>query len=111
LIKDIRRKLKRDIERLQAAREQEVPADQVRPSEEAMRDSERFKPRPKAPGPRQRQEAERNLQREAEAVAKAERRDRVEVIVELEEAAAARPYKVEFRAVEEGPFYRPTRLG
>lgn len=110
LIIDIRRQFKTDAGDLIAAA-LDVPEDEERPSERALRESERFKSRPHKPTERQQAEAQKNLEREATKISETERRAREEVLEELEKKAQDRPFKVEFKAVVEGPFYRPHRFG
>lgn len=110
LITDLRKRFKKDLRDLKA-RAADKPAAEERPSEVAMRASEKFKVKRRQLSERQQQEAQEKLEREVARVAAAKGRDPEEVRAELEQAAASRPFQVRFSAVEEGPFYRPERFG
>jgi hypothetical protein len=60
---------------------------------------------------RKTREADELFDREVKRIVNQERRDDHEVRKQLESEVAARPFKVELRAIDEGPFYKPERLG
>lgn len=111
LISDLRRRFKRDTDALSAQTEEQEAEDRERPSESAMRDSEKFKASQRPPSERKKKTAEEKLSREAKRRAEVEHRSPEEVAAELVEAATARPFQVSYTTVEEGPFYRPERMG
>jgi hypothetical protein len=111
LVKDIRRRFREDVKRLEAAREQEDRPDEPRASEEAMMDTEKFKTGPSAPSDKKKAEGDKNLDNTATKVSETTGKDKGEVRKELEDRTRRRRYEVEFRSIPEGPFYRPTRFG
>lgn len=81
-----------------------------RPSEEAMRSSEKFKQKRSRPSPKKTKEAQDNLEDVARREAERSNRDVAEVKREIETQMRNRPYMVTLEPVPEGPFYRPERL-
>jgi hypothetical protein len=91
----------------QAAPENGAP----RPSEAAMEESAKFKPSVVTPTSVQQEEAERNLDQEATQRAEASGLPKARVLPELRERTTKKHWEVDFKAIAEGPFYRPVRLG
>jgi hypothetical protein len=85
--------------------------EEARPSVAAMEDSAKFTTTVPEPTPSQREEAQRNLERKATERAEITGEPKEDVLKELAEATAQKRWEVEFAAIPEGPFYRPTRLG
>lgn len=111
LVKDIRASYEEELADLKAANEQKAPPDQPRASEEAMMETEKFKPRPASPSDEQEAEGKRNLEDAASKIAEATGRKKSDVVKELQEAAQKRRFAIDFQTIHEGPFYRPHRLG
>jgi hypothetical protein len=88
-----------------------VVKEEPRPSAAAMEDSAKFKASAPEPTPPQREEAQRNLERKATERSEITGEPREEVLRELVEQTERKRWEVEFAAIPEGPFYRPTRLG
>jgi histidine kinase/DNA gyrase B/HSP90-like ATPase len=109
LMVDLRRELERSCASAEAAavRRHEGP----RPSEQAMREAERLKPRRPAPSPQKVETAEENLRHEALALAEQSGVPLEKAIADKERETAERPFRADFRAIPEGPFYRCERLG
>jgi hypothetical protein len=113
------RGLVKDMRSARSAQETEVEAEEQnqegekkpRASEAAMAESEKFKAAPPHPSPAKIAEARRTLQETAESVAKVTGKTQESIIEELTARAAQRKFEVEFKAIEEGPFYQPKRLG
>jgi hypothetical protein len=111
LVRDIRRQYKEQLDRLKAQAEQEQRPDEPRPSEEAMAETEKFKPRSATPSDKKKAEGEKNLEDAATKEAETTGKSKNQAKKDLEENARKRRFAVEFQAIPEGPFYRPHRLG
>jgi hypothetical protein len=111
LISDIRKRFKKQVKALKVVNEEDLEEGEERPSETAMRQSEKYKASRRQPSEGKRRNAQKRLDREADKVSETERRKREDVIAEFEEQATKRPFRVSYVSVEEGPFYRPERLG
>jgi hypothetical protein len=111
LVKDLRRKFEDLGAELEAKAKNKQSQDEPLPSETAMEQSEKFKGGVPEPTSAQAEEAERNLQHEAQQRADASGRSKEEVLAELQAQTAKRRWDLDFAAIPEGPFYRPTRLG
>ena len=111
LVKDMRRQYKEQIEELNAVAEQESQGETPRPSEEAMMDTEKFKPRPGPVSDKKKAEAKKNLENAATKISETTGKEKKKVVEELEGKTVQRRFAVEFQAIPEGPFFRPHRLG
>lgn len=111
LVRDMRAAYKEEKSTLEAAAQQESRPDEPRPSEEAMMETEKFKPRPEAPSDKKKAEGKKSLADAATKIAETTGKQKDDVVRELEAAAERRRFAVEFQAIPEGPFYRPQRLG
>lgn len=111
LITDLRKRFKQEVSKLAVKTEETLGEVEERPSEVAMRASEKFIATKREPTERKRLNARERLEREAERISELEQRERGAVLDDLKEDAAKRPFRVGFAVVEEGPFYRPERLG
>jgi len=99
-------------ELLKAAKENlGMKADAPLPSGEAMMAAEKFKTRTPHLTPDKREEAERNLKEKIEEEAKTKGKTAEEAKREVEAHIARRPWDIEFKAIDEGPFFIPKRLG
>jgi hypothetical protein len=110
LVADMRRQFRDSKSRWEAQHGIEVETDQARESETAMLDS-LSQVRRLRESDRKTREADELFDREVKRIVNQERRDDHEVRKQLESEVAARPFKVELRAIDEGPFYKPERLG
>jgi hypothetical protein len=111
LVTDIRKRFEEDDHNLKGKRDNEAGRAGPRPSEKAMADTEKFKPRPEMQSDEKKAEAQKQLEDTATKIAEVTGRPRDEVLQDLQEETAARPFEVEFDPIPEGPFYRPKRLG
>lgn len=111
LVNDIRRDRETDRAKLVGKEESAEAAETPRPSEEAMQETEKFKPRPDKPTDEKKAKARQELDNTAAKIAETTGRQQEQVKQELEERVAKRRFEVEFQAMPEGPFYRPKRLG
>jgi hypothetical protein len=112
LIADIRRQFDEDTDKLQAAKKnlaQQVATEL--PAANAMDEAERFKTKTPRVSPETREEAERNLKDEVAARAKETGRSVEEVHKEIQAQMKKRSWDIEFKAIDEGPFYIPKRMG
>jgi len=110
VIADMRKRFNREKDKARAREEAGDPA-MPRPSEEAVRATDKFKQRRIILSEAKERAAEERLERAATKIARQKSRPQTEVKNELTKAAETRPYRVEFAAIPEGPFYRPERLG
>jgi hypothetical protein len=111
LVEHIRQLRDEDIAKLTGKLDNAAGKDAPRPSETAMAETEKFKPRPERPSDTKKAEAQKELEHAAAKVAETTGRPREEVLEELREQTAKRRFEVEFQPVPEGPFYRPKQLG
>jgi hypothetical protein len=81
------------------------------PSGEAMMVAEKFKTRTPQLTKEKQDEANKNLAEKIEERAKAEGVTKETATREVEEQIARRPWDIEFKAIDEGVFYIPKRLG
>ena len=111
LITDLRKQRDESLKKLKAKIKQAESEEQQRLSEEAMLSSEKLTPKPVKPSPQKTEKAQEKLK--TEAVKESERTDKPleKVLKEIEEQTKTRPYKIDFQAIPEGPFYRPERIG
>jgi len=112
LILDLRRKFRDELAALEErihkkANEGELP----RPSEQAMEASEKVIPKPVSPSPEKVAKANQQLTTAAEKASEKTGKPVEESLREVQMQTQSRPYKIEFQAIPEGPFYRPERLG
>ncbi len=89
----------------------EAAKDEPRPSVLAMEESAKFKGVSLELTPAQREEAQRNLEQKATERAEVTGEPKEKALEVLVQETTARRWEVEFTAISEGPFYRPTRLG
>jgi len=112
LVRDLRDRFEELQEELKAKyHNTEASKEEVRPSAAAMEESAKFKGSTAEPTAAQREEAQLNLERKATERAEVTGEPKEEVLKELAEETATKRWEVEFAAIPEGPFYRPTRLG
>jgi hypothetical protein len=111
LFNDLRKKCGETRSKVKA--EQNAPQDEnkQRASEKAMETSQRMNPQPKLPSPQKQEQAEKRLKIEASQEAEQKGKPLEEVVEQKKEQAMARPYKIEFPSIPDGPFYRTERLG
>lgn len=111
LIKDIRKELTGMRSADEAKRRATAREAQRRLSEAAMEKAEKFKT--KRPGDRTRKkvEGERNIDTAASEIAVETGKAKETVLDELREFARRRRWFVDFKALEEAPFYVPKQLG
>lgn len=112
LIVDLRKKFRESLAELEellaiGVDEQE----EVRPSEDAMADSAKVAPPPVTPSPAKVAKAKENLQKEASQVSKQTGKPLEKALEEIKRQTEEHPFKVEFKSLPEGPFYRPDRVG
>lgn len=81
------------------------------PSAEAMATAEKMKTKTPHISDEKREEAEKNLIAKVQEEVKATGKPVEEVQKLLAESMKRRPWDIEFKAIEEGPFYIPKRLG
>jgi hypothetical protein len=112
LVADIRREFKEDTEKLDAVLKNAAnQAATELPAANAMVEAERFKTKTPVVTAETRKEAERNLREEVANRAKQTGRPEEEVREQVEAEVKKRPWDIEFKAIEEGPFYIPKRMG
>ena len=110
LIEDLRHRFS-DLQKELLAKAANRDKDEPRASVVAMEQSAKFKGTVSEPTPAQQEESKRNLEDVAAARAEATGLPKERILAELTEETSKRRWEVEFDAVAEGPFYRPTRLG
>jgi hypothetical protein len=111
LITDLRRKFKQSLENLTETWKKAEGEAEQRSSEEAMLASEKMTPKPVELSPEKIQKAKEKLAAEAAKESQRKEKPLEEVLAEIEEQTQSRPYKVDFQAIPDGPFYRAERLG
>ncbi len=111
LFKELRVVYMASREKLAAKLEKMKGTEGPRSSEEAMLASEKYKTRTKEPSPEKVEKAEEKLR--AEAARRSERTGKPleQVLEDVRQQTRSHPYKVEFEAIPEGPFYIPNRIG
>lgn len=112
LVADLRRQFREDGDKLDAllANVTKQAATEL-PAANAMVEAERFKTKTPVVTQVTRKEAEDNLNEEVSTRAKQSGRNEEEVRSEVEAEMKKRPWDIEFKAIEEGPFYIPKRMG
>jgi hypothetical protein len=111
LIYDIRKESGRQRAELAAQAKSTTQEDKPRPSAAAMAESEKFTQTRSQPSEGKRREGEKNLQDEAAEIAKITGTSEAEIVDALIEKTQNQRYEIEFKAIEEGPFFLPKRLG
>jgi len=111
LVKDMRHTFITQQTEAEAEEQNKGSEETPRPSETAMAESEKFKAATPHPSPAKVDEARRTLQETAEKIAKDTGKAEGAVIEELSTKTSKRKFEVEFKAIDEGPFYQPKRLG
>lgn len=111
LVDDIRKERDKDLANLKGKEDSESGKAAPRPSEVVMADTEKFKARPDKPSDTKKAKAREALEAAATKESEVSGRPRDTVLKDLEERTTSRRFQVEFQAIPEGPFYRPTRLG
>jgi hypothetical protein len=111
LVDDLRREFEKLQKDLKAKSENRASKDGVRPSAQAMEESEKFKGTVPEPTPAQQEEANKNIEALAAERAETTGQPKDKIIRELIDETSKRRWEVEFTAIPEGPFYRPVRLG
>jgi hypothetical protein len=112
LVRDLRERFEELQDEFKAKyHNREAKQEETRPSAAAMEDSAKFKGATPEPTPAQREEANRNLEEKAAERAEVTGEPKEKALEELVKETSARRWEVEFTAIPEGPFYRPTRLG
>lgn len=112
LVADIRRQFKEDTEKLDAVLKNVAnQAATELPAANAMIEAERFKTKTPVVTEETRQEAERNLNEEIATRVKQSGRPEEEVREQVVAEVKQRPWDIEFKAIDEGPFYIPKRMG
>lgn len=112
LVSEMRRDWGNQNDLLKAAKENlGMKVETPLPSGEAMLAAEKFKTRTPHMTSEKREEAERNLKDKIEEEAKVKGKTHEEAKREVEAHIARRPWDIEFKAMDEAPFYIPKRLG
>lgn len=112
LVRDMRARFAElQVELIAKYQNRDSAKEKKRPSVTAMEESAKFKGSVPEPTAAQREEAQRNLDRMASERAELIGEPKAEVLKDLAEETAKKRWEVEFVAIPEGPFYRPTRLG
>jgi hypothetical protein len=112
LITDLRRRYRESVSEHEENVQKKAAEDETpRASEQAMAESEHLVPRPVKPSPEKVGKATKQLEAEAQREAQKARKPLSESLEEIKKQTEARPYKIDFKAIPEGPFYRPERLG
>jgi hypothetical protein len=113
LIKDLRKQFKESNDRLEAKLHSGPgqSEDGMRASEQAMAESVGLMPTQTRPSPGKVEKAKKQLQTEAANESEKTGKPLEETLEETERKTEAKPFKVDFSAIPEGPFYRPMRIG
>ncbi|GIW80608.1 MAG: hypothetical protein KatS3mg105_2415 [Gemmatales bacterium] len=109
LIIDLRKEFERSTAAIEAAGS--CSQDGLRPSEQAMQEAEKLKPKRVQPSPQKAAQALENLRQEAMLAAEQTGVPLARALADKEAETASRPFRAEFRPIPEGPFYRCERLG
>jgi Histidine kinase-, DNA gyrase B-, and HSP90-like ATPase len=112
LVQDLRAQLKEEKEQIDAlvANMTKQTATEL-PAANAMVEAEKFKTKTPLVTKETREEAERNLVQEVVARVKETGHSEDEVRTQIEAEIKKRPWDIEFKAIEEGPFFIPKRMG
>lgn len=112
LVTDIRNLWKSDrdvvraeIDKVTARKAEELPA------ANAMKEADKFKTRTPRVSPESQKEGEENLKKEVATRVKKSGRTEQEVRQEITDEVQTRPWDIDFEAMDEGPFFRPRRMG
>ncbi|HBY61493.1 MAG TPA: hypothetical protein DEH78_16855, partial [Solibacterales bacterium] len=112
LVADIKSQHRDEREQIEAAKKNLAKQSATElPAANAMIEAEKFKTKTPVVSKETREEAERNLVQEVVARAKESGRPEEEVRTAIEAEIKKRPWDIEFKAIEEGPFYIPKRMG
>jgi len=111
LIKEMRQEFRRMKAELEESRPPNEQDGGPRPSVAAIERAQKFKTRSSAISPLKVAAAERELKAYARIIAEAESISEKAALAMLRNDTAARPFQIEFKAMEEGPFYLARRLG
>lgn len=111
IVKALRARVKRDKEALEGELQAEAGKDTVRESEAVMQDATKFSQRRKKLSVEKEEQATEKVLVDAEHKAKASGRDVTEVVKEIIEDVAKRPFKIEFEHLPGAPFFRPEQYG
>jgi len=111
LIRDMRAEYGRLVDQLNERQENAPKGDQPRPSELAMEEAERFRIRRATPTPEKIAESKKNLEEVIEKIVKETGASKEEVEERVKARTEKHGWEVQFESVEDGPFYRPRRLG
>jgi hypothetical protein len=112
LVQDLRAQLKEEKEQIEAlvANVTKQTTTEL-PAANAMVEAEKFKTKTPMVSKESQEEAERTLTQEVVARAKESGKPEAEVRTEIEAEIKKRPWDIDFKAIEEGPFYIPKRMG
>lgn len=112
LVQDLRAQLRESKEQVdaQVANLTKQTATEL-PAANAMVEAEKFKTKTPVVAKETREEAERNLTQEVVARVKETGRSEEETRAQIEAEIKKRPWDIEFKALDEGPFYIPKRFG
>lgn len=112
LVRDIRRRFESLQKELGAKYRNEAEEQkEVRPSIVAMQETEKFRGTVTEPTAVQKDEADKNLDEAATTVAKVIGQPKETVLQQMKEQTSQNRFEIQFAAIPDGPFYRPTRLG
>jgi len=111
LVRDMRNRFEELQNEVKAASENRDSGESARPSITAMVETEKFKGTTVPLSQGQLDEAERNLNQAAEERSRSTRESFDEAKANIKEETSKSRWEVIFAAIEEGPFYRPRRLG
>ncbi len=110
LIKDLRKEGTR-LRKQDAAERERSAGEERRRSEEVMEETEKYKAQGSQASEKKKAQGAKNLAEEAEKIAAASGEPVTEVRRRLEKETRKRRWMVDYRAIEEGPFFLPKRLG
>ncbi len=111
LLRDLRARFREMLTEAEAEEQNRSGEETPRPSETAMAESEKFQAATPHPSPAKVKEARRNLEEAAANIAKGTGQPEEKVVEELASKVAKKKFEVEFKAIDEGPFYQPKRIG
>ncbi len=112
LTSELHGKFKASLDTLKAKiKKLETDEQRKRLSEEAMEASEKYKSQITKPSPEKIEKAEEKLKDKATQESERTSKPLEKVLEEIKEQTKSQPYKVDFEAIPEGPFYRPERIG
>ncbi len=111
LIQSMRSRFKELQDEAEANAQNRPTEDGPRPSIVAMEETEKFKNSVPPPTSEQLAEAERNVEQAADERSQVTGESLETAKAKVQEETSKARWQVEFAAIEEGPFYRPKRLG